>query len=71
MPWCTIPSSLKKGCISPIFKKGARNFPQNYRPIILTSIVGKILESFVRDALLDHFNRQHLLSDVQHGFVPR
>ena len=37
MPWCTIPSSLKKGCISPIFKKGARNLPQNYRPITLTS----------------------------------
>ena len=33
--------------------------------------MGKILESFVRDALLDHFNRQHLLSNVQHGFVPR
>ena len=66
-----VPSSWKRGCVSPIFKKGARNLPQNYRPITLTSIVGKILESLVRNALLDHFDRHHLLSDVQHGFVPR
>ena len=33
--------------------------------------MGKILESFVRNTLLDHFDRQHLLSNVQNGFVPR
>ena len=38
-----VPSSWKKGCVSPIFKKGARNLPQNYRPITLTSIVGKMV----------------------------
>ena len=66
-----VPSSWKRGYVTPIFKKGARNLPQNYRPITLTSTVGKILESLVRDALLDHFDRNSLLSDTQHGFIPR
>ena len=65
-----VPSSWKRGYVTPIFKKGARNLPQNYRPITLTSTVGKILESLVRDALLDHFDRNSLLSDTQHGFIP-
>ena len=43
----------------------------NYRPITLTSIIGKILESIIRDALLNHFNHHSLLNANQHGFVPK
>ena len=34
-----IPNDWKKANVSPIFKKGARNRAENYRPISLTSIV--------------------------------
>ena len=37
----------------------------------MISIIGKFLESIVRDALLIHFNRHSLLSESQHGFVPK
>ena len=43
---------------------------QNYWSITLTSIIGKILESIVRDTQFAHFNN-NLLCSNQHGFVPR
>ena len=53
--------SLQSRCItgdwklatgSPIFKKGSKKMSENYRPVSLTSIVCKLLESVVRGALL-------------------
>ena len=36
----------------------------------LTSIIGKILESLVRDAIVEHMSTRGLFCDAQHGFVP-
>ena len=70
--------SLKEGAhkswriaiISAIYKKGKRNEPGNYRPVSLTSVISKIMESIVRDAIVDHLVKINVLSDGQHGFVP-
>ena len=51
-----LPVAWKQGHVTPIYKKGPRCLVQNYRPITLTSIIRKILESIIRDALLNHFN---------------
>ena len=37
-----------------IYKKGGKEIPGNYRPISLTSIVGTIMESIIRDMILHH-----------------
>ena len=37
----TIPSEWKEANIKPLFKKGSRNKPENYRPVSLTSVVCK------------------------------
>ena len=37
----------------------------------LTSVICKVRESIVRDEVVDHMNRNNLLSNEQHGFVPR
>ena len=65
-----LPQDWKDGNITPIFKKGKRHIPGNYRPVSLTSIPCKMLEKLVRNAINEYMESNHLLNDVQHGFVP-
>ena len=65
-----IPPSWKEGHITPIFKKGKKSSPANYRPVSLTSIISKIMESFLRDEIINHMSTHNLFADEQHGFVP-
>ena len=65
-----LPTSWKTGNITPIHKKGRRTAVGNYRPVSLTSVVGKLMESLVRDHLVEHMMRNKLFCDAQHGFVP-
>ena len=58
----------KRAEVKPIFKKGEKSDPGNYRPVSLTPIVCRIFESFIRDALYDHLIATGLLSDKQFGF---
>ena len=53
---------VKKANVTPIFKKGCRSDRKNYRPVSLTSIICKILESFVRDGIMDYMVAYGLLS---------
>ena len=52
----------------PIHKKGNKNSVTNYRPISLTSIIGKIMEIEVRDAIMLHMESNNLFTKHQHGF---
>ena len=52
-------------------QKGAKNIPENYRSVSITSIVGKLMESIVRDNLVAHMSKNNLISEKQHGFVPK
>ena len=62
------PEDWRKANVTPIFKKGDRNDPTNYRPISMTSQVCRILESIVRDHMVEHLKENNLLNDGQHGF---
>jgi len=49
-----IPTSWKRAEVRPIFKKGSKISPGNYRPVSLTSVVCKVFESFIREKLFNH-----------------
>jgi hypothetical protein len=65
-----VPEDWKLANVTPIFKKGKRSDPGNYRPVSLTSVCCRILESVIRDSMMDHLVKNNLLSDSQHGFMP-
>ena len=53
----------------PIHKKGKdRVKPESYRPISLTSTVGKLMECMINTRLLWHLETKELLTPVQAGF---
>ena len=64
-----IPREWKLANVVPVFKKGSKSFPGNYRPISLTCVMCRIMESFLKDTLMDHLVENNLLSSRQHGFI--
>ena len=63
-----VPLDMRSADVSPIHKKGPLTERGNFRPISLTSVPGKLLESVVKDRIVDHLDRHRLLGNSQHGF---
>jgi exonuclease III len=66
-----LPTKWKDAIVVPIFKKGSRHDPGNYRPVSLTSVCGKILEKIVRKHILKYLERTDYFCQEQYGFRPR
>ena len=64
-----LPTIWKRAQVTAIFKKRSRKEPCNYRPVSLTCIACKVLESIIRDHLMDHLKRNKLFSNRQYGFI--
>ena len=65
-----VPSKWRVANISPIYKKGDRSIPSNYRPVSITSICSKIVEHIIFSHIMDHYDSHDILVDSQHGFRP-
>ena len=63
-----IPDILKLQTIIPLYKKGGKTLPENYRPVSLTSHLTKLFERILRRKLVHHIEANQLLSDNQHAF---
>ena len=70
--------SLDEGCLpqswtmptwQPYSRRGRSQHLGNYCPVSLTSIVCKVMESLVRDQVVDHMATNQLYTDNQHGFL--
>ncbi len=64
-----VPSDWLIGNITPIYKKGSKREPSHYRPVNQTSVPGKILESLIKDKLVEHLEIFELILPSQHGFT--
>ena len=64
-----VPSLWRQANVVPIFKKGDRSEKSNYRPISLTSVIGKMLESIIAKRIREHLEVNELIADSQHGFT--
>ena len=63
-----VPSQWKEAEVTAIHKKGDKNKPNNYRPVSLSCILCKILESFISENIQNYMEQYHLFNDAQHGF---
>ncbi|KAF7250585.1 hypothetical protein EYD10_04010 [Varanus komodoensis] len=55
--------------LSPIFKKGKKDEPGNYRPVSLTPIPGKVLEQIIKKFICKHLEENAVINRSQHGFI--
>ena len=64
----TLPYQWKEAHVIALFKKGSKRSANNYRPVSLTSICCKIMETFIRDGIMKSLEEQGLIHKDQHGF---
>ena len=62
------PDQWKKALVIPIPKSGNLTSVQNYRPISLLPLPGKVLEKLIHTQLSGHLEDYSLLTENQHGF---
>ena len=62
------PCSWKEAKIKPLFKSGAKDDKNNYRPISILPTVSKLIEKWVENKLSEYSNEYDLLHQSQSGF---
>ena len=63
-----VPEKFKITKVKMLYKKKAKDDPQNYRPLSMSNHLGKIWEKIMNQQLKTHLEKFGLLSARQHGF---
>ena len=66
-----VPTDWKLASVIPIYKKGVREDPGNYRPVSLTSVTsvpGKIMEKIILGTIERHVKNNAIIGHSRHGF---
>jgi len=64
-----LPADWKLAEVTAVYKKGPKADRGNYRPVSLTSVCCKILESLIQDHVIRYLLDNSLLSEKQYGFI--
>ena len=62
------PTDWLKANITSVYKKGDKHNAENYRPISLTCIACKLLEHIICKHLMNHLERNNILTNLNHRF---
>ena len=68
MSTTAFPSECKTAKLKPLFKKGSRTDPKNYRPISLLPLISKIIEKVVHEQTNEFLNEKNIIFKFQSGF---
>ncbi|KAJ7408426.1 hypothetical protein BTVI_59601 [Pitangus sulphuratus] len=68
--WLTgeVPDDWKLANVTPIHKKGWKEDPGNYRPVILTAVPDKVMEQIILGAITQHLQDGEGIRPSQHSF---
>lgn len=64
-----LPQKWLSAIVCPVFKKGNSSLASNYRPISLTSVPCKVMESLIYETIYSHVKEKIVAH--QHGFTPK
>ena len=64
----TVPDECKIAKLKPLYKKGKKTDPKNYRPISLLPVISKILEKVIHDQTMESVTKKNVLYKFQLGF---
>ncbi|GAB0207329.1 mitochondrial enolase superfamily member 1 [Grus japonensis] len=69
--WLTeeVPVDWRLANVMPIYKKGQKEDPGNYRPVSLTLVLGKVMEQIILSAITWPVQDNQGIRPSQHGFM--
>ena len=62
------PLDCKIAKLKPLYKKGSKTDPKNYRPVSLLPLVSKVIETFIHNQTEIFLNKNKILYKYQSGF---
>jgi hypothetical protein len=65
----SVPADWRRANVTPIFKKGSKSDPDNYRPVSLTSICGKLMEGISKEKSPSIWTQTNSLSAPSTGLL--
>ena len=62
------PENCKIAKLKPLYKKGLKTEPKNYRPISLLPLISKIIEKIIHNQTQEFLDKHEILYRYQSGF---